>query len=204
MTGKLKLYGDPISGNCLKTKWTADYLGLDYEWIPLDILNGETRTDEFLAINPFGQIPTAVLADGSVLTQSNAIAVHFAESVDRGLLPSAATARARVFQWLFWEQNSHEPYIAGRRFRKSYLNHDDSQIDAEWLPRGNAALKLMDDTLGKTDFLAGADFTLADIVLVAYTRVAHEGGFDLGAYLAVREWIARVETALGIQPIEVA
>ena len=101
MPGKLKLYGDPISGNCLKTKWTADYLGLDYEWVALDILKGETRTDEFLAINPFGQIPTAVLADGSVLTQSNAIAVHLAESVDRGLLPSEPAARARVFQWLF-------------------------------------------------------------------------------------------------------
>ena len=204
MSGKLKLYGDPISGNCLKTKWTADYLGLDYEWVPLDILKGETRTEEFLAINPFGQIPIAVFADGSVLTQSNAIAVHLAESVDRGLLPKEPVARARVFQWLFWEQNSHEPYIAGRRFRKSYLKHDETKIDAEWLPRGNAALKLMDDTLQEKDFLTGADFTLADIVLVAYTRVAHEGGFDPGAFAALRDWIARVEQALGIQPVEAA
>ena len=108
------------------------------------------------------------------------------------------------FNGFFWEQNSHEPYIAGRRFRKSYLKHDDSKIDAEWLPRGEAALKLMDETLQKTDFLAGDAFTLADIVLVAYTRLAHEGGFDLGAYPAVRSWISRVEHVLDLEPVEAA
>ena len=202
MSGKLKLYGDPISGNCLKTKWTADALGLDYEWVPLDILKGETRTDEFLAINPFGQIPTAVLADGSVLTQSNAIMVHLAETADGDLLPRDPYKRSQVFKWLFWEQNSHEPYIAGRRFRKAYLGHDDGKIDAEWLPRGNAALALMEKTLAETQFLAGDGLTLADICVVAYTRVAHEGGFDLSGYPAVRAWIARVEAALGIASAE--
>lgn len=199
---KLKIYGDPISGNCLKTKWTADYLGVDYEWVALDILKGETRTDEFLAINPFGQIPTAVLPDGRVLTQSNAIMVHLAETADGGLLPRESYERAQVFKWLFWEQNSHEPYIAGRRFRKAYLGHDDSRVDAEWLPRGNAALGLMEKTLIETEYLAGDEITLADIALVAYTRLAPEGGFDLGAFPAVRAWIARVERDLSLAPAE--
>ncbi len=204
MSGKLKLYGDPISGNCLKAKWTADCLGLDYEWVPLDILKGETRTDEFLKINPFGQIPTAVLPDGRVLTQSNAIMVHLAESAAGGLLPSDPYDRAQVFKWLFWEQNSHEPYIAGRRFRKAYLGHDDAKIDAEWLPRGNAALALMEGALLKTDFLTGAELTLADICLVAYTRVAHEGGFELAEFPAVRAWVKQVERSLGLEPAEAA
>ena len=199
---KLTLYGDPISGNCLKTKWTADYLGLDYDWVPLDILKGETRTDEFLAINPFGQIPTAVLASGEVLTQSNAIIVHLAETADGDLLPRDPFRRSQVFKWLFWEQNSHEPYIAGRRFRKAYLGHDDSKIDDEWLPRGYAALALMEKTLCDTPFLAGDALTLADICVVAYTRVANEGGFDLSDYPKVRDWISRVENALSIAPVE--
>ncbi len=200
MSRKLQIYGDPISGNCLKTKWTADYLGVDYEWIALDIRTGDTRTDEFLAINPFGQVPTAVLPDGRILTQSNAIMVYLAETND-GLLPGGPYQRAQVFKWLFWEQNSHEPYIAGRRYRKTYLGHDDSKIDAEWIPRGNAALALMDEALGKSDYIAGDVLTLADISLVAYTRVAHEGGFDLSDYAAVRAWISRVEGDLSINPV---
>ncbi len=204
MSGKLIIYGDPISGNCLKTKWTADYLGLDYDWIALDIRKGETRTDAFLAINPFGQVPTAVLADGRTLTQSNAIMVYLVEANDGALLPRDPYDRALVFKWLFWEQNSHEPYIAGRRFRKAYLGHEDAKIDAEWLPRGEAALELMERTLQGTDYLAGDRLTLADIALVAYTRVAHEGGFDLSSFLFVRAWVARVEKVLSIDPVSEA
>ncbi|GJL95788.1 MAG: glutathione S-transferase [Hyphococcus sp.] len=202
MSAPIKIYGDPISGNCLKTKWTADYSHAEYEWIALDILKGETRTEEFLAINPFGQIPAAVLADGHVLTQSNAIMVYLAETSQSDLLPDDSYERAQVLKWLFWEQNSHEPYIAGRRFRKSYLGLADEKIDPEWLPRGNAALALMNGTLKKSDFLCGDNFTLADIALVAYTRVAHEGGFDLTQYPAVEAWIARVETLLKIDAVE--
>lgn len=196
----LTLYGDPISGNCLKCKWTADYLGLDYEWRPLDILKGDTRTEGFLKINPFGQIPAAVLADGSVLTQSNAIMVYFAESASDGrLLPPGPFDRAQVFKWLFWEQNSHEPYIAGRRFRKAYKKLSDTEIDAEWLPRGYAALDLMEEALQGADYLAGAALSLADIAVVAYTRVAHEGGFDLSDYSKICAWITRVEDDLSIE-----
>ncbi len=195
----LTLYGDPISGNCLKTKWTADYLGLDYEWVPLDIMKGETRTDEFLAVNPFGQIPAAALPDGRVLTQSNAIITYLAESTGDGrLLPANPYDRASVFKWLFWEQNSHEPYVAGRRFRKAYKGLSDAEIDAEWLPRGYAAFDLMEETLQQTDYLAGDALTLADIAVVAYTRCADEGGFSLEDYPSIRAWIARVEGDLKI------
>ncbi|NNE42132.1 MAG: glutathione S-transferase family protein [Marinicaulis sp.] len=201
MSEELKLYGDPISGNCLKTKWTADYLGLNYEWIPLEILTGATRTDEFLKINPFGQVPTAVLPDGSVLTQSNAIAVNLAEASGGELFGADDYERAQVFQWLFWEQNSHEPYIAGRRFRLAYKKQPETEIDVEWLPRGHAALERMEGVLTENDFLVGNGLTLADISLVAYTRVAGEGGFDLGKYPAIRAWIGRVEKTLDLQPI---
>lgn len=201
---KLKLYGDPISGNCLKAKWTADYLGLDYEWAPLDIMKGETRTDAFLAVNPFGQVPTLALPDGRIITQSNAIIVYLAEAHGGKLLPEDPFARSRVFQWLFWEQNSHEPYIAGRRFRKAFKKLSDDEIDAEWLPRGYAALDLMERTLTDADYLAGDALTLADIAVVAYTRVAGDGGFDLSGYPKVRAWIARVERDLDLEPAEAA
>ncbi|MEM9619852.1 MAG: glutathione S-transferase family protein [Pseudomonadota bacterium] len=202
--GKLKLYGDPISGNCLKAKWTADYLGLDYEWAPLDIMNGETRTKEFLAVNPFGQVPTVLLPDGRIITQSNAIIVYLAEAHGGKLLPEAPLARSKVFQWLFWEQNSHEPYIAGRRFRKAFKKLSDDEIDSEWLPRGYAALDLMERTLTDADYLAGDALTLADIAVVAYTRVAESGGFDLSDYPKVRSWIARVERDLDLEAVETA
>ncbi len=198
---KLKLFGDPISGNCLKAKWTAEYLRADIEWIPLDILNGDTRRDDFLAVNPFGQIPAAVLPDGRVITQSNAIMTYLAENFGGSLLPQDPYERAQVFQWLFWEQNSHEPYIAGRRFRKAYKKLADEEIDSEWLPRGYAALALMERTLLDNDFLVGITLTLADIAVVAYTRVAHEGGFDLSDYPGVRRWITRVERQLDIKPV---
>ncbi|MEM9014522.1 MAG: glutathione S-transferase family protein [Pseudomonadota bacterium] len=201
---ELKLYGDPISGNCLKAKWTADYLGVDYDWVSLDIMNGDTRTEDFLNINPFGQVPSALLPDGRIVTQSNAIIVYLAENFGGTLLPEDAFERAKVFQWLFWEQNSHEPYIAGRRFRKSYRKLADEEIDSEWLPRGDAALALIEQTVKDSSYLAGEALTLADIAVVAYTRVAHEGGFDLLKYPAVRAWITRVERALDIELSEVA
>lgn len=201
---KLKLYGDPISGNCLKAKWTADYLGLDYEWAPLDIMKGETRTEEFLAVNPFGQVPTVLLPDGRIITQSNAIIVYLAEANGGKLLPEDPLARSKVFQWLFWEQNSHEPYIAGRRFRKAFKKLSDDEIDSEWLPRGYAALDLMERALTDADYLVGDALTLADIAVVAYTRVAESGGFDLSDYPKVRSWIARVERELDLESVEAA
>ena len=195
-----KIYGDPISGNCLKVKWTADYLGLDYEWLEIDILKKESRTEEFLKLNPFGQAPCVVFQDGRALSQSNAIVLHFAESAGDKLLPADGAKRGKVYEWMFWEQNSHEPYIAGRRFRKAYLKQNADQIDAEWLPRGVSALDRMELALSGASYLVGDRITAADIVLVPYTRAAHEGGFDLAPFQKIKEWIARVEHDLGVEP----
>ena len=103
----MRIYGDSISGNCLKVKWVADYLGRKYEWIETDVLRGESRTAQFLALNPAGQVPLVVLGDGRPLAQSNAIIVHLAEGSD--LIPADAYDRARMLEWMFWEQYSHEP-----------------------------------------------------------------------------------------------
>lgn len=193
-----KIYGDPVSGNCLKVKWTADILGLNYEWIDTDVLKGETRTEKFLALNPAGQVPLVMTPDGRALAQSNAILLYLAEKHGGGLIPVDAYARAKVYEWLFWEQYSHEPYIAVRRFLKTYLKKPESEIHPKLLDKGLAALTLMDRQLQSSPWIAGDAFTLADISLVAYTRAAHEGGFDLHAFPAVRDWVARIEKRLDI------
>lgn len=196
---KLKIYGDGISGNCLKVKWTADLLGLSYEWIETSVIAGQTRTPDFLAMNPAGQVPTVVLPDGRVLAQSNAIVLYLNRAHKGGLLPKGDYARAKVFEWLFWEQYSHETAIAVRRFHKHYLKKSDAEIDPKLMEKGVAALTVLENALAGGGYLVGSKLTVADIALVAYTRVAPEGGFDLEPYPAVRKWIARVERDLGIQ-----
>ncbi|HRX39250.1 MAG: glutathione S-transferase family protein [Caulobacterales bacterium] len=199
--GKYKIYGDPISGNCLKVRWTADLLGVSYDWIDVDVLSGYTRSEEFLAINPSGQVPAIVLPDGRSLSQSNAIVLYLASLYDSALVPKDLFERAKVNEWLFWEQYSHEPYIAVRRFQKAYLGKSDSELDPRLLANGKRALAQMSDQLSRTPFLAGENLTVADIALVAYTRVAHEGGFDLDEFPNLRSWVARVESALGVDPV---
>ena len=199
--GKYKIYGDPISGNCLKVRWTADLLGVSYDWIDVDVLSGYTRSEEFLAINPSGQVPAIVLPDGRSLSQSNAIVLYLASLYDSALVPKDLFERAKVNEWLFWEQYSHEPYIAVRRFQKAYLGKSDSELDPRLLANGKRALAQMSDQLSRTPFLAGENLTVADIALVAYTRVAHEGGFDLCEFPNLRNWVARVESALGVDPV---
>jgi glutathione S-transferase len=193
----LQIYGDRVSGNCLKVKWTADRLGVAYRWIQVDLFKGETRTPAFLAMNPAGQVPMVVLEDGRPLAQSNAIILHLAEG--SALIPKEPYERARMLEWLFWEQYSHEPYIAVARFHRHLLGKPASEIEPRLMERGAAALARMEAQLGSTPFLVGEAPTLADVALVAYTRVAHEGGFDLGQYPAVKAWVARVEAALGIE-----
>jgi glutathione S-transferase len=193
-----KVYGDEVSGNCLKVKWTLDLLGLDYEWVATDVIKGETRTPAFLKINPAGQVPVLVTPDGVALAQSNAIILLLAESHGGGLIPEATLDRAKVYEWLFWEQYSHEPYIAVRRFLKHYLRKPDAEIDQKLMDRGLAALTRMEKQLGAEPWIAGSAFSLADIALVAYTRFADQGGFDLNAFPAVKAWVARVETRLNI------
>ncbi|MBT3910941.1 MAG: glutathione S-transferase family protein [Rhodospirillaceae bacterium] len=192
----MKIYGDKISGNCLKVKWTADHLGLTYDWIDIDILAGENRTPEFLAMNPFGQVPTVELDDGRYLAQSNAVVLHLAEGST--LIPGDAYERARMLEFMFWEQYSHEPYVAVCRFQHHYLKMPLAELDKEKVERGYRALDTMEGWLSDNAFLTGSSTSCADISLVAYTRWAHEGGFELGPYENVCGWIERVETALGI------
>lgn len=195
---KLTLYGNSISGNCLKPKWTADLLGVDYDWVEIDILAGESRTPEFLALNPSGQVPVLRVPARGPLEQSNAIILFIAEGEGSDLIPNNRFRRAEMMAWLFWEQYSHETAIAVRRFRKAYLGLPDDEIDPALLTKGYAALARMEKQLSQTACIVGDDLSLADIALVAYTRVAHEGGYDLAAYPRVIDWIGHTERALKI------
>ena len=194
----VKIYGDSISGNCLKAKWVADFLGRSYEWVEIDILKGESRTPDFLAMNPAGQVPLMILDDGRPLAQSNAMIMYLAEG--SALIPADAYQRAKMLEWLFWEQYSHEPYIAVARFQVRYLGKAIGDLEAKIIERGKAALQRLEDGLSSTPFLVGETLTLADVALVAYTRWAQEGGFRLADYPKVCAWIARTEAALNIAP----
>jgi glutathione S-transferase len=197
MADGITLYGSSDSGNCLKCKWVAERFDLPERWIEINTFSGETRTPEFLAINPAGQVPVAILADGRMLAQSNAIMLHLAEQSE--LTPNDAYDRAKMFEWLFWEQYSHEPAIAVRIARKHFLKQRDEELDPALMTRGKAALARMENQLRDTPYLVGAALTLADIALVAYTRYAHRGGFELADYPAVRDWVERVEGELGLE-----
>ena len=194
----MKIYGDSNSGNCLKVKWVCDRLSLPYAWIDVDTLKGETRTSEFLRLNSAGQVPTVEFDDGRTLAQSNAIIRYLARGSD--LIPSDAFVAAKMDEWLFWEQYSHEPYIAVCRFQMVYLGKPASDLDPDKVKRGYAALMRMEQQLAVTRFLTGEAVSLADVALLAYTRVAHEGGFQLDKYAALRRWIAATEEYLGLPP----
>ncbi|HEX4710022.1 glutathione S-transferase family protein [Phenylobacterium sp.] len=192
----MKIYGDSISGNCLKVKWVADSLGLSYDWIETDIMVGGSRTAQFLAMNPAGQVPAVILDDGRPLAQSNAIILHLAEG--SALIPEDAYERARMLEWMFWEQYSHEPYVAVARFQVRYQGKPVADLEPRIVERGKAALQRLEDGLAGRPFLVGDSLSLADVALVAYTRVAGEGGFELEAYPRVEAWVGRVELALKI------
>lgn len=193
----IQVYGDSISGNCLKVKWTLEYLDIPYRWTETSVLKSETRTPDFLAMNPAGQVPLAILEDGRPLAQSNAIISHLAEG--SALIPTDPYARAKMLEWMFWEQYSHEPYVAVARFQVAYLGKAPADLDPKLIERANGALRRLEEALSGATFLVGEDCSLADVALVAYTRVAHEGGLDLASYPAIRAWIARVEAALNIK-----
>ncbi|MGP9812236.1 glutathione S-transferase family protein [Rhodopseudomonas sp. NSM] len=194
----MRIYGDLNSGNCLKVKWVCDALSLPFQWVAVDTLKGETRTAEFLALNPAGQVPVVVLDDGRPLAQSNAIIRYLARDSD--LMPRDPYLAARMDEWLFWEQYSHEPYIAVCRYQMLYLGKPAFARDPAKVERGHAALALMDRHLAGSPFLVGDKCSLADVALLAYTRLAPEGGFALGDYPAVQRWIAASEFALGLAP----
>jgi glutathione S-transferase len=188
----LRLFGDRRSGNCYKVALIMGLTGRRYEWVETDVVGGETRTPFFLSINPNGKVPLLQLQDGSYLAESNAMLIHLAE--ESPYLPIDGYARATVFQWLFFEQYSHEPYIAVARFLLNYAHGQ--EVDARHLAmlhdRGQQALGVMENVLAHRPFFAGDQFTIADMALYAYTHVAHEGGFDLEPLEAVRAWLSRV------------
>jgi glutathione S-transferase len=192
----IRIFGDLISGNCQKVKWTADYLAIPYEWVPIDIMQGETRTPKFLAMNPAHQVPTVILADGRPLAQSNAICLHLAEGSD--LIPEDSYARAKMMEWLFWEQYSHEPAVAVQRFQVRYLGKTVSELDPNLVQKSAAALARLDLGLEGRDWLVGDGLTLADLCLLPYTRMAPEGGVDLAPYANVERWVDRASNALGV------
>jgi glutathione S-transferase len=195
----MKIHGDLISGNCLKVKYTADILGLRYAWVPVDVVKGETRTPAFLRLNPQGQVPVIELEDGRCLAQSNAIIRYLAR--DSALLPKDAFAQAKVDELLYWEQYNHEPYVAVCRFHMLYLGKPKDAREGWRVERGEKALDYMDRQLDGRKWFVGDAMTIADISLLAYTRLAHEGGFDLSSRANIRAWFGRCETALGLDAV---
>ncbi len=194
----MRIYGDLNSGNCLKVKYTADHLGLAYDWVDVDITKGESRTDGFLKLSPMGQVPVVELDDGRPLAQSNAIIRYLARG--SALLPENAYEQAKVDELLFWEQYSHEPYVATTRYHVVYLKRSLDEREGWRVERGERALDLMERLVAGRDWFVGGALTIADISLLAYTRLAHQGGFDLASRPGVRAWIRRCEGALNLQP----
>ena len=204
MAEKIKIYGDSISGNCYKIKLLCSELGIDYEWQELDILSGATRTPDFLRMNPNGKIPLLELPDGRHLAESNAILCYLADG--SGLEGADRFERASVLQWLFFEQYSHEPYVATSRFIVRYLgNPPERRSDlGQKRSAGERALAIMDGRLRQFPYMTGESFTLADIALFAYTHVAEEGGFDLAPFPGIGSWIARVMSRPNYTPMYAA
>ena len=189
----MKIYGDIQSGNCYKIKLLCSLLGIEHEWIHVDIMAGDTSKGEFLKKNPNGKIPLLELDDGRCLSESNAILNYLAAGSQ--LLPSDTFKLAKVQQWQFFEQYSHEPYVAVARFIAKYLGLPDER-KAEYEAKqsgGHMALAVMEKQLSTSPYLAGDSLTTADISLYGYTHVAHEGGFDLNEYPSVLEWIDRIQ-----------
>ena len=197
----LRLYDNHTSGNGYKPRLLLAHLGIAYDHVEIDLLNGESRTAAFLAKNPNGRIPVLELEDGTCLAESNAILFYLAES--SRFLPSERLARAFTLQWMFFEQYSHEPYIAVARHWIQHVGMTDEQHAQ--LPAkqegGRAALAVMEGHLGGVDWFGGQAMTIADIALFAYTHVAGEGGFDLDACPAVRAWLKRVAAEPGHVPM---
>lgn len=190
----MKIYGDLQSGNCLKVKYVADYIGLNYEWVSINITLGESRTDSFLEINPAGQVPVVAWDDGRTLAQSNAIIRYLANGT--ALLPDDPFKQAEIDQWLFWEQYNHEPYVAVCRFHMHYLGKSKDSREAWRVERGEQALDTMEKQLSSREWITDGEFSIADISLLAYTRVADEGGFDLSNRPHVQRWIKGCEDRL--------
>ncbi len=197
----LKLYDYLPSGNGYKVRLLLAQLGIPFERVELDIVKGETRTPDFLTINPNGRIPVLELEDKTRLSESDAILFYLAEGTP--FLPDHGMARAQILEWMFFEQYSHEPNIATSRF---WLMHGELTDERRtWLeqkrPLGYAALEVMEKHLAKRTFFASEHYTIADIALYAYTHVAHEGGFDMSRFESINIWLERIRVQPGHIPI---
>jgi glutathione S-transferase len=189
------LYDSRISGNCYKVRQLFAHLGVEYERREVDVIDRSGRLELLGALNPALRVPTLVLDDGRTLGESNAITFYFAEGTP--YLPEDRYERAQVLQWQFFEQYSHEPYIAVARFwAHAGITPPDSEAEAKHRG-GIAALRAMEGYLDGRQFLVGERYSIADIALYAYTHVAPEGGFDLEPYPAINAWLARVEAQPG-------
>jgi glutathione S-transferase len=191
------LYNSPVSGNCYKVRLLLAHLGLEYETVDVSVVDRSNRKELLGALNPGLRVPTLVLDDGRPLGESNAILWYLADGTE--YVPDDPYERAQVLQWMFFEQYSHEPYIAVVRFWRTYSGTPEKFADE--IPSrtkgGYAALDAMERHLGERGFLVGDGYSIADISLYAYTHVAHEGDFDLGPYPAIRAWLDRVATQPG-------
>ena len=197
MTRAIKLYGMSGSGNCYKPALLMRQRGIEFQWQEVDVMGGETRSPAYIAKNPNGKVPLLELQPGEYLAESNAMLCYLAEGSD--FLPTHQLTRARVMEWLFFEQYSHEPYIATVRFWVHYAGKGQEWREkiAQTMVKGHAALAVMEQRLGRSPYLACGHYTIADIALYAYTHVAHQGGYQLDRYPALRRWLARVETQGG-------
>ena len=195
------LYDNLDSGNCYKVRLLLAQLGRSYRWVEFDIMTGETRTPDFLARNPNGRVPALALDDGTCLAESNAILWYLGEGT--AFVPTTPLARAQVLQWMFFEQYSHEPYVATPRFILKHLPADSPRHGElpQRLNQGRAALAVMETHLEGRRYFVAESYSIADIALYAYTHVAHEAQLDLEPYPNVRSWLARVAGQPGHVPI---
>ena len=190
------MYVDPISGHCDKVVWLVQHLDLKVAKVTLSVLAGDTRTTAFLELNPKGRAPVLLLDDGAVLSESNAIVGYLAAGSP--LVPADRLERSQMLSWMFWEQATLAPTIAQRRFHRTLQQRPDEEIDPKLLATGRRALALMEGALQGRRVLVGESLTLADLTLLAYSRLAGEGGFDMRLYPSVRAWMARVADELGV------
>lgn len=195
------IHGYSPSGNCHKLRLLLEQLGRPYRWIETDSSRGETRTPQYLALNPNGKVPMLVREDGGVLVESNAILHYLAEG--SAFLPDDPWMRAQALSWMFFEQYSHEPFIAVARFICGWTPLDSPRrVELPWLrERGHQALAVMERHLAAHEWFSGPRYGVADIALYAYTGVAEDGGFDLAPYPALRAWLGRVRATPGFLPM---
>lgn len=192
----LRLYESPLSGNCYKIRLLLAHLGTEYQRVSLDLFKGEARAPEFLAKNPLGRVPLLELPSGQCIPESNAILCYLARGTQ--YLPDDPVDQAHTLSWMFFEQNSFEPFLAEARFLLRFGGKRvESDAVAKRRERAERALMHMDLHLSVRPFFVGHRYTVADICLYAYTHLANEAEISLAGYPALQEWLERVESQPG-------